>query len=137
MRRQYTDHEWVTILKNPDEQEQLCAFYRLWCLKESYIKAVGIGIGFELKRMEFHIYSPEVPIGQVISDTRLYVDGMIQNRWQFQETRLDDLHYVAVAVEHSSMRTEDMTEFTMPNFKHLGFSHLVDTAESLLESIRR
>ncbi|XP_014673350.1 PREDICTED: L-aminoadipate-semialdehyde dehydrogenase-phosphopantetheinyl transferase-like [Priapulus caudatus] len=103
MRRQYTDHEWVTILKNPDEQEQLCAFYRLWCLKESYIKAVGIGIGFELKRMEFHIYSPEVPIGQVILDTR-------------------------------SLQTEDMTEFTMPNFTHLGFSHLVDTAESLLES---
>ena len=32
--------------------ESLTAFYRLWCMKESYVKARGDGVGFDLKRVE-------------------------------------------------------------------------------------
>ena len=33
----------------------LCVFPILQCLKESYVKALGVGIGFEVKRLNFSL----------------------------------------------------------------------------------
>eukprot|EP00058_Branchiostoma_floridae_P026098 XP_002611588.1 hypothetical protein BRAFLDRAFT_63764 [Branchiostoma floridae] len=59
MRRQFTEHEWSTIKTPSSEWEQLKLFYRHWCLKESYVKALGVGIGFELQRIDFHLKTPQ------------------------------------------------------------------------------
>lgn len=34
---------------------QLRRFYRIWCLKESIVKALGVGIDFNLKSFEFSV----------------------------------------------------------------------------------
>lgn len=34
---------------------QLRRFYRIWCLKESVVKALGVGIDFNLKSFEFSV----------------------------------------------------------------------------------
>ncbi|KAH3761155.1 4'-phosphopantetheinyl transferase superfamily protein [Pelomyxa schiedti] len=53
-----TPHEWAQIKQGPLKQ-QLDSFYTFWCLKESYIKAVGIGLGFDLQRASFTLLSDE------------------------------------------------------------------------------
>jgi phosphopantetheine--protein transferase-like protein len=68
MRRQFTPVEWSEITGrsgseedkaaapvHTDEAAQLRRFYQHWCLKESYIKAVGVGLGLEggLERLSF------------------------------------------------------------------------------------
>ncbi|RDD39385.1 L-aminoadipate-semialdehyde dehydrogenase-phosphopantetheinyl transferase, partial [Trichoplax sp. H2] len=61
MRKQFTDYEWRSIRKFFTEEEQLEAFYRHWCLKESYVKALGIGIANDLRAFEFHPQEDDVP----------------------------------------------------------------------------
>ncbi|EEY55814.1 L-aminoadipate-semialdehyde dehydrogenase-phosphopantetheinyl transferase, putative [Phytophthora infestans T30-4] len=55
--RAFTGHfnpgEWEYIRGAEDEDRQYIRFYKLWSLKEAYIKAVGIGLGFSLLRAEF------------------------------------------------------------------------------------
>ena len=72
------------------------------CLKESYVKALGVGIGFELKRVEFHLgCGGGLRTGEITRDTQVYVDGALEDDWIFQETMLDQIHCVAVAVKKS------------------------------------
>ena len=72
------------------------------CLKESYVKALGVGIGFELKRVEFHLgCGGGLRAGEITRDTQVYVDGALEDDWLFQETMLDQIHCVAVAVKKS------------------------------------
>ena len=43
----------TTIRSGAGDAGKLAQFYRHWSMKEAYIKAVGIGLGFELRRAEF------------------------------------------------------------------------------------
>ncbi len=55
----FTKREWGWIQSKPSTPHiELTRFYVLWTLKESYIKAVGIGLGFELQRAEFTFVRP-------------------------------------------------------------------------------
>ena len=47
MKNNFTPHEWKQI------DCDLTNFYMFWSLKESYIKAIGLGLGFNLKRISF------------------------------------------------------------------------------------
>jgi 4'-phosphopantetheinyl transferase len=49
--------------------------FKLWCLKESYLKATGIGLSVELKYIEFHISE---------NDILLFVKGIKQENWSFK-----------------------------------------------------
>jgi 4'-phosphopantetheinyl transferase len=77
-------------------------FHYLQCLKESYVKAVGIGIGFSLQRLSFRIKSLQLEKGKLTRDTVLFIDGMMESSWEFQETMIDDNHCAAVAVKNIS-----------------------------------
>ncbi|XP_066286534.1 L-aminoadipate-semialdehyde dehydrogenase-phosphopantetheinyl transferase-like [Branchiostoma lanceolatum] len=127
MRRQFTDHEWSTIKTPNSEWEQLKLFYRHWCLKESYVKALGVGIGFELQRIDFHLKTPQVRTGEVSQDTQVYIDGTHQPDWLFQESALDDTHCAAVAIQGLTQAVSDP-----PPFRVLEFSELTGVAQPLL-----
>ena len=59
MKRQFTTEEWSQICsKNAKLSDQAANFFRFWTLKESFVKAIGHGLGFNLQRLSFSTHSP-------------------------------------------------------------------------------
>ncbi len=52
MKRCFTEREIQYVLNNETPEK---AFFQLWTLKESYVKAIGIGISYPMKKAEFII----------------------------------------------------------------------------------
>ncbi|XP_003385372.1 PREDICTED: L-aminoadipate-semialdehyde dehydrogenase-phosphopantetheinyl transferase-like [Amphimedon queenslandica] len=117
MRRQFTEREWHQIRSPSSEEDKLKLFYRFWCLKESYIKATGIGLSHGLQRLEFTLdpsspwkYGADTPS---CSSTVLSVDGIEQTQWSFEESFIDRKHCVAVAIE-GTCHSGSFIEVTVP-----------------------
>ncbi len=96
MRRTFTASEWTAIRRA--DGPPLLNFYRHWCLKESYVKACGTGIGVDLQAIEFGVVEPRLNAAGAAS-TGIRVDGVDQSaEWRFEEQLLDDSHCVCVAL---------------------------------------
>lgn len=52
VKRAFSESEKALIENAPDEEKNLL-FFRLWTLKESYVKAIGIGISYPLNTISF------------------------------------------------------------------------------------
>ncbi|NWH34522.1 ADPPT transferase, partial [Chloropsis hardwickii] len=130
MKRQFTEMEWNVIKSMSNEWMQLDMFYRHWALKESFLKAIGVGIGFNLQRIEFNVSPLQLEIGKVYNETKMLLDGEKEEEWTFEETRLDDHHHVAVALgkqEGFVQKDSDVhsMEHNQPQFTLLTFEDLV------------
>ncbi|XP_058041624.1 L-aminoadipate-semialdehyde dehydrogenase-phosphopantetheinyl transferase isoform X2 [Ahaetulla prasina] len=101
MKRQFTEEEWRVIKSMKNEWLQLDMFHRHWALKESFVKAIGVGIGFDLQRIEFNVSPVELEVGKTYNETIVLLDGEEEKEWTFEETRLDDCHHIAVALGKS------------------------------------
>ncbi|KAG8584689.1 hypothetical protein GDO81_004721 [Engystomops pustulosus] len=97
MHRQFTEREWRSIKSMRSDWARLDMFYRHWALKESFIKAIGVGLGFNLQRIEFEVSPIEMEVGKVYAQTKMLLDDEDEN-WVFEESLLDDKHHVAVAL---------------------------------------
>jgi len=93
------------LLKGVDEAERLKIFFWMWTLKEAYTKALGIGLGFDFKRVEFR-----VPTKQV------YVDGVLLKSWIFNMVTIDVAgeSYQVVVAEHKVDGETRIVEHTSP-----------------------
>ncbi|CAN0138744.1 unnamed protein product, partial [Hapterophycus canaliculatus] len=49
----FTDDEWATIKRPADDAAKLQRFYLHWSLKEAYVKSIGQGLGYDLRRISF------------------------------------------------------------------------------------
>ncbi|GJN13864.1 hypothetical protein PR202_gb00615 [Eleusine coracana subsp. coracana] len=89
-----TDHEWSCIVRagTGSPNEMLTEFYRYWCLKEAYVKAIGAGVGFGLHRLEFH------HVGW--TNISIRIDGEVSRRWAFWLLKLDEMHLASIAKGH-------------------------------------
>ncbi|XP_070152982.1 L-aminoadipate-semialdehyde dehydrogenase-phosphopantetheinyl transferase [Polyergus mexicanus] len=126
MNRNFSSAEWEEIggsASEKSETEQISMFCRHWALKESYVKALGVGIVVDLRSIDFRTNS-ELSQDSITTDTVLYIDGIKQN-WLFEETLLDSQHCVAVALQENdnSLRLHN-TVFKIINFDEL-ISHAV------------
>ncbi|XP_030634046.1 L-aminoadipate-semialdehyde dehydrogenase-phosphopantetheinyl transferase [Chanos chanos] len=137
MKRQFTEHEWTTIRRAGSDWDQLHAFHRHWTLKESFIKATGTGLTFDLQRAEFHISPEEMQEGRVYSDTKILLDEEEDDSWTFEECLLDKQHHVAVAIGSSDRPVAEEAgmsqQATPPAFILLSFTDLVSMATPLSE----
>lgn len=52
VRRSFSESE-KRLIENADENQRDLLFFRLWTLKEAYVKAIGIGISYPLNTVEF------------------------------------------------------------------------------------
>ncbi len=87
----------VADLEAANENDRKERFYRYWTLKESYIKARGMGLSLPLDRFSFHLRDNE-PIR--ISFAPELDDN--PKRWQFKLFEPLPNHPTAVSVERSS-----------------------------------
>ncbi|KAH0625155.1 hypothetical protein JD844_033313 [Phrynosoma platyrhinos] len=155
MNRQFTEEEWRVITSMNNEWLQLDMFHRHWALKESFIKAIGVGLGFSLQRIEFNVSPVQLEVGKTYTETIMLLDGEEEKEWTFeqyqikkdlhgaliilfanQETRLDDYHHVAVALEKPRVFDKKCgevftTDVTQPAFTELTFEDLVASAVPL------
>lgn len=135
MRRQFTEPEWSQIRKSTEESEQLKTFYRLWCLKESYVKALGVGIGFEVSRLDFTFNTEYLKEYVVTKDTSLKVDGVHLPEWTFEEHTMDN-HCIVVANNQQNSTTTDFEEESGREYEHfnvLQINDLLQCASCLCE----
>lgn len=123
MNRQFSSFEWAKIRSYSSELEQVASFYRMWCLKESYVKNIGLGITIPLVDISFCVKS-ELKVGEIVTDTKLYVKNVLKEDWLFEETLLDDKHAVAVAIQVDSDE-----RITPVEYEFLTFDDIVKEAK--------
>lgn len=127
MNRQFSDIEWITIKSCKSENEQISMFCRHWALKESYVKAIGVGITVNLQDISFRINTKNLRVDAVVNDTKLYLKNQVQD-WTFEETLLNNDHCAAVALQGDNKRNNPRL------FEEISFATLLNKAVSLLEA---
>lgn len=117
MNRQFAPAEWDKIRAEPDESSQLEMYYRHWCLKESYVKALGLGLTVNFRSLCFKVGSGCLKENEVTRTTKLEVEDKVLG-WIFEENLLGKNHCVAVALEEKNSDCENCT-FELLNFSEL------------------
>jgi len=80
----------IAHLRSAPSEQQQALFYRLWTLKEAYIKAIGSGLSAPLDRFAFAL----API-RIRFETGLNDDAA---HWQFESCDLTERHTLSVAI---------------------------------------
>ncbi|CAI9091362.1 OLC1v1026378C3 [Oldenlandia corymbosa var. corymbosa] len=85
----FSNLEWSDIVKSDSSTKKLNVFYRYWCLKESFAKALGTGVGNRMDNVEFHHSSWE--------DLYVVVDGKELKDWRFWLLEVEKDHLISIA----------------------------------------
>lgn len=85
-KRFFTEQEYSYIIKQTlDNQKN--AFYKLWTLKESYVKCIGRGLSIPLNSFYFEWGNEYI---------RMYEDGVPNDNYIFQSMHISDEYQVSV-----------------------------------------
>ncbi|KAH9769071.1 ACPS domain-containing protein [Citrus sinensis] len=89
----FSSFEWDNILNAGASDEILIEFYRYWCLKEAYVKAIGIGVAYGLDKVEFH----HTGWGNI----SVKIDGETMTEWKFWLFELGKRHWIKVHIVYA------------------------------------
>ncbi|KAI7889688.1 uncharacterized protein EV154DRAFT_603815 [Mucor mucedo] len=76
-----TDKEVELIMNNQDEDTKLATFFELWGCKESYVKALGVGLSLELNKIDFRNDHNQI---------KMNFEGNPSDSWLFHLSYLDN-----------------------------------------------
>lgn len=94
-------------LRQAPAAEQPDRFLEYWTLKESYIKARGLGLAIPLGHFSFELRSPAAGI-EMRAEPALGDDA---TRWQFSLERFGDDHMLATTIERRGTAPVEITHF--------------------------
>ncbi|KAM7355671.1 L-aminoadipate-semialdehyde dehydrogenase-phosphopantetheinyl transferase [Cochliomyia hominivorax] len=100
MHRKFAVSEWQFITQpHYNQQQQLKAFMRHWCLKESYVKELGVGITVDLQKIAFSVArNTDLNMdSQPLTGTTLKCNGLPMTQWYFEEHMLETKYCAAIA----------------------------------------
>ncbi|XP_065359685.1 L-aminoadipate-semialdehyde dehydrogenase-phosphopantetheinyl transferase [Calliphora vicina] len=124
MHRKFADSEW-RFIRQPhfNQQQQLKAFMRHWCLKESYVKELGVGITVDLQKIVFTVdNSKDLSLeSQPLCGTTLRCNDLPMTQWYFEEHLLNPKYCAAIAFRNFKPETSD-------TFKLLPITQLLQTS---------
>ncbi|MCG8332947.1 MAG: 4'-phosphopantetheinyl transferase superfamily protein [Proteobacteria bacterium] len=107
----------VEELRSLPEDQQQTRFFDYWTLKESFIKARGMGLSLPLDQFSFHLGTNK-PF-QISFDSN---DD--HTLWQFWQIRLSEKHIGAIAIQRSQQSNYQLTiKKTIPLLKDLDFDY--------------
>lgn len=87
----------IAALRAMPPDEQALRFWELWTLKESYIKARGIGLSLPLNKFAFRMVHPDT----VVFTCDHGLDAS-PTRWMFCQLNVDEDHLVSLCVERAT-----------------------------------
>lgn len=135
MNRNFSRDEWIYINNRENDLSKIEAFMRNWCLKESYVKNIGVGITVNLEKISFDIKT-DVLSQQPTIDSTLKVDDVLMKDWTFEESLINVDHCVAVSLK-SSQKCDSKNEFEIIDFKELiaDFKPLLEVDDEYCQQI--
>lgn len=133
MHRTFTANEWNHIKSQSNEQKRIDAFMRHWCLKESYVKNIGVGITINLQDLDFYVAGNGLAKNDLRRDTDIFVKNVKKENWTFEESLLDDEYCVAVALDNVPKDYFDIPKNSLL-FEFIDFGTLMDVAQPLLDT---
>lgn len=131
MRRTFTPNEWRFIESRADERQQAAAFMRHWCLKESYVKNIGVGITINLQSIDFRLADSVLSADKLVRNSQVCFEGAEQPNWFFEESTLDAEHCVAVSVKNPTQNYRHIPDEELM-FQVIDFESLMRDSQPLL-----
>jgi 4'-phosphopantetheinyl transferase len=101
-----TEIERLTLLNGIGERE---LFFRLWTLKEAYIKARGMGLSLSLKEFWFE-FGKDKNVARIAFSQELQDDP---ERWHFKLFSPTKMHRLAIAASFAPNSTDIMANFRL------------------------
>lgn len=118
--------EWQAVAAQATDHDRLACFYRHWALKESFLKALGVGLSVpNLCDIEF----ADVPAGRLgRASPTVRWQGIVRTDWHFAVHHLGaDDHLVAVAVRCDASDSESTVQALLRQpFRRLTLEELLD-----------
>ena len=73
--RKFSEQEQSFINNSESAEERRAKFLRIWCLKESYLKAKGYGLSVPLDSISFQFNHPNLTKDIAVLDTQIFEEG--------------------------------------------------------------
>lgn len=89
----FSDYE-IQVLNNSHQKSQAELFYKIWTLKESFVKYNGKGLNYAFDNFSFDIYDNEIELTE---------DEKINSDVSFLSIRIDHKHWYALCTEKSEI----------------------------------
>lgn len=136
MNKKFAQLEWDYI-KQPhyNMQQQLKAFMRHWCLKEAYVKEIGVGITVDLQKIAFSVdKSEELTENKILTGTTLTHNDLPLRQFNFEEHMLHPKYCAAVAFRN--FKPEKVDKFAVLQITDLLKPSLLQDDEEVIEYCR-
>ncbi|VDN96481.1 unnamed protein product [Rodentolepis nana] len=84
----FSSSEFRWLISNSNEETKIRRFFRLWCLKEAFVKNTGTGLRMDVSSVEFDLTGDK---------PKCNFPGLVSEEWSFEEHSLPSNHVAAIA----------------------------------------
>lgn len=121
----FSKSEAALLLEKPEEM-QTETFFKLWTLKEAYIKAIGKGLSIDLESFSFSSLKQGIKISHYKSEEQL-------KRWDFYTSDVFDNYQLSIAARN---HFNDAEQPVIKAFEYLPNEYCVDYPFSFVTSLK-